>query len=90
MPVYCKLKQGTTGNPHPAVSQKVEKAKLRRFTMELEPFNASGVEAGARKVRPLPPEAGEVKWQLSPEALSLLTAGVDMRGGARFRDWYER
>jgi transposase len=37
---------------------------------------------------PVPAEAGAVKLQLSPEALSLLTAGVDM--GARFRDCYER
>jgi transposase len=38
---------------------------------------------------PVPAEAGAVKLRLSPEALSLLTTGVDMRG-ARFRAWYER
>ena len=38
---------------------------------------------------PAPTEAAAVKLQLTPEALSLLTTGVDLRG-ARFRAWYER
>ena len=38
---------------------------------------------------PAPSETAAVKLQLTPEALSLLTTGVDMRG-ARFRAWYER
>ncbi len=38
---------------------------------------------------PSPIDAGAVKLCLSPEALSLLTSGVDMRG-ARFRAWFER
>jgi transposase len=38
---------------------------------------------------PAPGQAGAVKVRLSPEALSLLTTGVDLRG-ARFRAWYER
>jgi transposase len=38
---------------------------------------------------PAPAEAAAVKLQLTPEALSLLTTGVDMRG-ARFLAWYER
>ena len=38
-----------------------------------------------------PPKGGrgQKKLKLSPEALSLLLDGVDMRG-ASFRPWYER
>ena len=38
---------------------------------------------------PAPAETAAVKLQLTLEALSLLTTGVDLRG-ARFRAWYER
>jgi transposase len=38
---------------------------------------------------PAPTQTAAVKLRLSPEALSLLTTGVDMRG-ACFRAWYER
>ena len=34
-------------------------------------------------------EVGRVKMQLSPEALTLLTDGIDLRG-AKMRPWYER
>jgi len=34
-------------------------------------------------------EPGKVKLQLAPEALALLTDGIDLRG-ARMRPWYER
>jgi transposase len=34
-------------------------------------------------------EAGQTKLALRPEALALLTDGVDLRG-ARLRPWYER
>jgi transposase len=34
-------------------------------------------------------EAGQTKLSLSPQALALLTDGVDLRG-ARLRPWYER
>jgi len=34
-------------------------------------------------------EAGRVKMQLTPEALALLTDGIDLRG-AKMRPWYER
>jgi transposase len=34
-------------------------------------------------------EAGAVKLKLTPEALALLTDGIDLRG-ARLRPWYER
>jgi transposase len=34
-------------------------------------------------------EAGRVKLKLTPEALAMLTDGIDLRG-ARMRPWYER
>jgi transposase len=34
-------------------------------------------------------EAGQRKLRLTPEALALLTDGIDLRG-ARMRPWYER
>ena len=34
-------------------------------------------------------EAGAVKLKLTPEALTLLTDGIDLRG-AQMRPWYER
>ena len=38
---------------------------------------------------PKPSESGAVKLRLAPEALALLTDGVNLRGG-RLRAWYER
>jgi transposase len=34
-------------------------------------------------------EPGQVKLKLAPEALAMLTDGIDLRG-ARLRPWYER
>jgi transposase len=34
-------------------------------------------------------EAGRVKLRLAPEALAMLTDGIDLRG-AKMRPWYER
>ena len=34
-------------------------------------------------------EAGRVKLKLTPEALAMLTDGIDLRG-AKLRPWYER
>ena len=34
-------------------------------------------------------EAGQVKMKLAPEALAMLTDGIDLRG-AKLRPWYER
>lgn len=34
-------------------------------------------------------EAGRVKLKLTPEALAMLTDGIDLRG-AKMRPWYER
>jgi transposase len=38
---------------------------------------------------PRPVEPGKTKLKLTPEALALLTDGVDLRG-AQLRPWYER
>jgi transposase len=38
---------------------------------------------------PPPSKSGEAKLALTPEALALLTDGVDLRG-AKMRPWYER
>ncbi len=34
-------------------------------------------------------EEGQVKMKLTPEALAMLTDGIDLRGG-KLRPWYER
>lgn len=38
---------------------------------------------------PLPTQAGQCKLALTPEALALLTDGVDLRSG-KLRPWYQR
>jgi transposase len=38
---------------------------------------------------PAPSENGQVKLRLAPEALAMLTDGIELRG-ARLRPWYER
>jgi len=38
---------------------------------------------------PKPVESGAVKLRLAPEALAMLTDGIDLRG-ARMRPWYDR
>ena len=38
---------------------------------------------------PKPSELGAAKMRLTPEALTMLTDGIDLRG-ARMRPWYER
>jgi transposase len=38
---------------------------------------------------PKPSESGAAKMRLTPEALTMLTDGIDLRG-ARMRPWYER
>jgi transposase len=38
---------------------------------------------------PKPVEAGTTKLKLTPQALAMLTDGVDLRG-AKLRPWYER
>ena len=38
---------------------------------------------------PKPSQSGAVKLRLAPEALALLTDGVDLRG-AKLRPWYKR
>jgi transposase len=38
---------------------------------------------------PKAPESQAVKLKLAPEALAMLTDGIDLRG-ARLRAWYER
>jgi len=38
---------------------------------------------------PRPSQAGQKRLSLTPEALTLLTDGIDLKG-ARMRPWYER
>ena len=38
---------------------------------------------------PAPSESGQVKLKLAPEALAMLTDGIDLRDGCR-RGWFER
>lgn len=47
------------------------------------------LEVGTFSWPPASTSTGETKFSLRPEALALLTDGVDLRG-AEFRAWYER
>lgn len=67
----------------------------RRTRMKILYFDGSGLWLLNKRLErgtfswPRSVEGGAVKLRLSPEALAMLTDGVDLRG-ARFRPWYER
>ena len=58
-------------------------------------WDGSGLWVAAKRLEegrfswPKPSQAGQQKLSLTPEALALLTDGVDLKG-AKMRPWYER
>ena len=70
-------------------------ANRRRTRLKLLYFDGSGLWLLTKRLErgtfswPAVPEAGAMKVKLAPEALAMLTDGIDLRG-ARMRPWYER
>lgn len=67
----------------------------RRTRLKVLLFDGTGLWVCTKRLEegtfswPRPVKAGTTKISLTPEALSLLTDGVDLRG-AKLRPWYER
>jgi len=58
-------------------------------------FDGSGLWVLSKRLEkgtfswPQPSESGQYRLQIRPEALAMLTDGIDLRGG-QLRPWYER
>ncbi len=67
----------------------------KRTRIKILCFDGTGIWVCGKRLErgnfswPSPSQAGQTKLRLSPEALALITDGVDLRG-ARLRPWYER
>ena len=67
----------------------------RRTRLKLLYFDGSGLWLLAKRLEqgtfswPSAAEIGAAKLRLAPEALAMLTDGIDLRG-ARMRPWYDR
>ncbi len=67
----------------------------RRRLLKILYFDRTGVWLLSKRLErgtyswPQSTEAGAVKLNLTPEALAMLTDGIDLRDGAR-RAWYDR
>jgi transposase len=67
----------------------------RRTRLKMLYFDGTGLWVLTKRLEqgtfswPKKVEAGAVKLRLTPEALAMLTDGIDLRG-AKLRPWYER
>ena len=67
----------------------------RRNRLKILFWDGSGLWVAAKRLEegrfswPKPSHTGQQKLSLTPEALALLTDGVDLKG-AKMRPWYER
>ena len=67
----------------------------RRNRLKILFYDGSGLWVAAKRLEegrfswPKPSTAGQRKLSLTPEALALLTDGIDLKG-AKMRPWYER
>jgi transposase len=67
----------------------------RRNRIKLLFWDGTGLWVAAKRLEqgrfswPVPTRKGQTRISLTPEALAMLTDGIDLRG-ARMRPWYER
>lgn len=67
----------------------------RHDRLKLLFWDGTGLWVAAKRLEqgrfswPRPSQAGQKRLSLTPEALTLLTDGIDLKG-ARMRPWYER
>jgi transposase len=70
-------------------------ANRRRDRIKILFWDGTGLWVAAKRLEkgrfswPKPSEKGQRRLNLTPEALSMLTDGVDLKG-AKMRPWYER
>ncbi|HEX9596437.1 MAG TPA: IS66 family insertion sequence element accessory protein TnpB [Anaerolineales bacterium] len=100
----CDMRKGFNGL-HALVSEHLREdvrsgalfvfGNRRRTRLKILYFDGTGIWLLSKRLEegtfswPRSAEADAVKLRLAPEALAMLTDGIDLRG-ARMRPWYER
>ncbi len=100
----CDMRKGFNGL-HALVSERLGEdpragavfgfCNRRRTRLKMLYFDGAGLWVLTKRLEagtfswPKKAKAGAVKLKLTPEALAMLTDGIDLRG-ARMRPWYER